>query len=137
MRLPRAALVALIPLGSIACGGSVTPSAGNGSGRGAGDTGVSRDGGPVREAAARDAGVDCGQPAQPVYACPGGFDAALDGARCVPYGAPPDAPADAGFPLGCTVTLPTCDLSFGTPQTCNCETFPGSNDGGPSWICPL
>jgi len=82
----------------------------------------------------RDSGASCGQPTHTVYSCPVG---STDGGVCRRYGGSGDtAPADAGFPLGCTVTLPQCDTAFGSPQTCDCQEFPGG-DAGPTWICPL
>jgi hypothetical protein len=95
-----------------------------------GDTGASRDTGTSSDVEQpQDAGDDCGQPAQPVYACAGAVDA---GATCHPYG----EDAGATYSQGCNVTLTTCDVSFGSPLTCTCQLFPG-NDAGPVWICAI
>jgi len=90
----------------------------------------------VEPDAAVDAGPDCGQPPEPTYDCASTGDAAIpDGGGCSAYG------VDAGgggptYPLNCTVTLTTCDTSFGGAQTCNCEAFPG-NGPQPTWVCPI
>jgi len=83
--------------------------------------------------AAVDAGIDCGQPSEPTYSCArdGGTP---DGDVCHAYG------VDAGgsgptYPSDCMVTLTTCDPSFGGPQQCICQAFPGSP--GLAWVCPI
>ena len=89
----------------------------------------------VHPDAAVDAGPDCGQQSEPTYSCPTARDAASpDGGVCHAYGVDAGASGPT-YPFGCTVTLATCS-TFGGPQTCNCETFPGSG-AAPSWVCPL
>lgn len=86
--------------------------------------------------AAVDAGIDCGQPPQPTYSCATTGDAAPpDGGVCHAYGVDAGASGPT-YPFGCTVTLTTCDTSFGGAQTCDCQSFPG-NGSAPTWICPL
>lgn len=119
-------IVAVLVLVLAACAGRTVGDADGGVSDGsAGDAGG--DG-------AADAGIDCGQPAHTTYDCPRG----ADGGACGRYGGAGDvAPLDASFPLGCTVTLPTCS-TFGGAQTCNCEPFPApGGDASPQWICPL
>jgi hypothetical protein len=128
------ALVSLVSLLACACGAKV---GGGGDAGGAPhedvhaeDVAAPRDTGSTKDVAepTKDAGIDCGQPEEPTYACsPGG---SADAGFCYPYG------EDAGvtYPLNCMVTLPTCDTAFGGAQTCNCQVFPGM---GPTWICPL
>jgi hypothetical protein len=83
-----------------------------------------------------DAGTDCGQPTEPTYSCATAGDAATaDGGVCHTYGVDAGASGPT-YPFGCTVTLTTCNTSFGGAQTCNCESFPG-NGPAPTWVCPL
>jgi len=141
----RTLLLALLFATPLACGGQVTSSIADGGARAHDGAGTGPDAtAPRRDAGTsghetgtepEDAGTDCGQPSQVEYMCPKSADASV--AECHRYGGPGDvAPANASFPQGCTVTLTTCDTSFGGAQTCNCELFPGM-DAGPEWICPI
>jgi hypothetical protein len=131
-------LAVIVPLLACiaACGGDAIVS----SDADAPDGGGSQDAGSDRSAPAEasvdsrapDASGDCGQPVGPMYACPKGPE---DGGTCGPYGAPPDAPTNATYPVGCVVTLPECNGFFPGPQTCNCEDFPPKDE--PGWICPM
>jgi hypothetical protein len=116
-----------------ACGGA-TLGGGSGSGE---DGGVSRDGASPHDGrTAVDAGTDCGQPTEPTYSCATAGDAATaDGGVCHAYGVDAGASGPT-YPFGCTVTLTTCNTSFGGAQTCNCGAFPG-NGPAPTWVCPL
>jgi hypothetical protein len=120
----------------VACGGQAL----GGSDAAAPDGGGSQDGGRDRSAPSEasvdseppDASGDCGQPVEPMYACPKG---AGDGGTCGPYGAPPDASTNASYPVGCVVTLPECNSFFPGPETCNCEDLPPKDE--PAWVCPM
>jgi len=124
-------------LGSAACAGRVT---------GAGDAGGApeHDGSATHDAAhthdtgpSLDTGLsnDCGAPAHVAYSCTQAMDAGADAAECHRYGGMYDeAPPDAAYMQGCSVTLPTCG-SFGSQQ-CNCQVIP-IGDGGPQWVCAL
>jgi hypothetical protein len=137
MRSTLALILFALPL---ACGGEalIGRDGGAPSDSSAVDGGVGADGvggEDSGDATPADAGIDCGQPAHDTYTCPHSADAGS--AVCHRYGGPNDvAPADAGFSQGCVVTLATCNRDYFTPQTCNCELFPGG-DGAPQWICPL
>jgi hypothetical protein len=122
---------------SAACGARVEGS--HDGGTHAEDSGVThettKDGAVVVDAHEKppaDAGTDCGQPSVATYSC---GDASADASRCSPYGEEAGTNAET-YPLGCTVTLPTCDFAFGGAQTCNCQVFPGGGPA-PTWICPM
>jgi hypothetical protein len=142
MRLSAAALFVLCGCGARVAGGPSGssdadvhgPASDAASPKETGHAGGDHDtgGGPNDASPSDDAGPGCGAPSKPEYACAEAGDAGADGGVCHPYG------EDAGptYPLGCVVTLPTCDTSFGGAQTCNCDIFPGTNPG-PEWICPI
>jgi hypothetical protein len=88
----------------------------------------------VEPDAGLDAGPDCGQPPEPTYSCAAADAAPRDGGVCGAYGVDGGAGGPT-YPLGCVVTLSTCNSSFGGAQTCNCQPFPGNPQ--PTWVCPL
>ncbi len=129
----KPALLLLCILVAPACGARVAGTE-EGDASATRDTGTRRDARVTLDAASpRDSGPDCGQPREPTYDCIG--RPATDAGVCHAYGEDASAGGPT-YPLNCTVTLPTCDTSFGGAQTCNCNLFPG-NGTAPTWICPI